>query len=345
MLSAIIVDLDQIFNSLCLLREKLAELLPAHLQPNLIVCYSAGGVIERPHLIWLLPPGSEVWNDLSDPRCKEKHIQLYHQTHRALICRLLPIGADPGQTANPYKCKNPLSPFWSTFVLNERWNTLKEILAPLVKVGEEQLFAEAAAQHNGCEYQQSMNLWRMVGNITREICRQGRNLGDDDPEYAAVLEKKDAAALETLIKRRTVERLCEIWDEVDDDVLRIVGKRSPFAAKAAIKSEKTVCRGRDAAAIKFLEGKEGVKLTVKERRQWAQRLTNRCMRESIVDAIARAIAAAIAAGEDCNARGFRAKIAARVASAGACGQSTVFKPDVWEKAVSESAKFSHGVDI
>jgi hypothetical protein len=56
----IVADLDKNFSSLRALRRELMRVLGPGLMPTLIVyALTADGEIERPHLIWILPPCSE----------------------------------------------------------------------------------------------------------------------------------------------------------------------------------------------------------------------------------------------------------------------------------------------
>lgn len=105
----LVVELDDNFPGLKTLRRELMRLLGPALMPTLIV-YSKGpnGEIERPHLLWILPPRSEVG---ICGKSKGAPIRTFNMVQKAIINALIEIGADPDHE-NLAKFKNPLTPNW-----------------------------------------------------------------------------------------------------------------------------------------------------------------------------------------------------------------------------------------
>ena len=85
--------------------------------------------VVRPHLWWLLPPGSEVWNDPSDPRCRMDIVNKYRAVVRGCAKALIDLGCDVSATSLPTKGKSPLAPAtrnaffnWSCFPNLTEWS-------------------------------------------------------------------------------------------------------------------------------------------------------------------------------------------------------------------------------
>lgn len=115
------VDLDRDFASWEYLKWEL-EQLPLPCLPHAVVAYECPktGRIERPHLWYVLPYGSEVWWSPNDPRCRKPIMRLWRGVLAGVCKVLMALGADPGGLANPLKGKNPLSPYWATQVWNDK---------------------------------------------------------------------------------------------------------------------------------------------------------------------------------------------------------------------------------
>ncbi|WP_374650270.1 hypothetical protein [Dongia sp.] len=77
---------------------------------------SADGRIHKPHLITLLPVGNGV---RTDEKANWRPIALLDAVSRALCHATLSMNSDPGGMSNPLRVKNPLSPHWTTVILNE----------------------------------------------------------------------------------------------------------------------------------------------------------------------------------------------------------------------------------
>jgi hypothetical protein len=114
------IDLDFTFRGWDTLRYEIEQMsLPC--LPHVVVGHELpDGSLERPHLLYLLPFGSEVWFDPEDPRCRRDIMSLWRGVHAGITKEFLSLGADPGALSNPMRIKNPLSPFWDIQVWNER---------------------------------------------------------------------------------------------------------------------------------------------------------------------------------------------------------------------------------
>jgi hypothetical protein len=97
-------------------------------RPHVVVGHEdESGRLIHPHLWWWLPEDSEVWDDLSDKRCKKECITLFDSVVNGCYLELRDLGADAGGLANVLDGKNPLSPQWSFEVWNETiFPSLKE---------------------------------------------------------------------------------------------------------------------------------------------------------------------------------------------------------------------------
>ncbi len=69
------------------------------------------GTYRRPHLIFLLPPGSAVWAAVEDSRCRADILNMFHGVYRGLVNALLELGADPGAPATTMRMKIPFPRF------------------------------------------------------------------------------------------------------------------------------------------------------------------------------------------------------------------------------------------
>jgi hypothetical protein len=153
MLGLMCVDLDGSFESEADLRRQLARYLTPAQMPSMAVgtWNKDTGRFENPHLIWIL--NDPVLNAMRHKHtstvetlgpvvvkservvytgskgCRPGPIRTYHAVQRGLVHLLLPLGADAG-CFNIYKIKNPLSPYWSTILLNEKnYHDLKPFFA------------------------------------------------------------------------------------------------------------------------------------------------------------------------------------------------------------------------
>lgn len=116
------VDIDAVFRDMDHLRACLREAgLPDSHHPTLVVCDrdTPDGSIRKPHLWWQLPPGSEVWHDRTDSRCRRGPVELLKSVIAEVTERLVPYGADLGGLSNPHHGKLVTSPFWRVEVMND----------------------------------------------------------------------------------------------------------------------------------------------------------------------------------------------------------------------------------
>ena len=127
-LGAMRIDMDRNFGSFEHLEDELRS-VPLPCLPHLIIgtVDHETRALTRPHLILLLPPDAQVWNDVDDPRCRQRPVRLYHAVHSGITRKLVEIGADIGGLANPLKIKSPFSPMWTTKISNsDTFPTLRE---------------------------------------------------------------------------------------------------------------------------------------------------------------------------------------------------------------------------
>ena len=265
---AIVVELDSVWKSAGQLRAKLLEILPPHMMPSLIVGrYSRDFLFCRPHLIWLLKPGSEVWTDLftewtdddgvvhhlGDKRCKKRPLNFFRAIQRGLTALLLPIGADPA-CHNIWKPKNPLSPFWTTVVANDDyWPVLKDFLAIpgfRLEVDEHALAEKAAAMRAeavGGTPSASNAAWRAVGNVLEPLVRQA--FAGGDPSF---MEAGKSIDMLTAWLDQRVRPVVEAELGCSDALDRVLTGRCAFAARYCRRKagkRRKLNRGRDRDAF------------------------------------------------------------------------------------------------
>lgn len=153
-MAALRVDCDGIFHTpeacLFLLTEAVRDgRIPC--LPHIVVGdLLDNGHFAKPHFIWMLPQGAAVWRS-DDKRCRQQPIQFFDAVARGLAAALLDIGADPCAPTMTGRMKNPLSPFWHTFMPNsDIWPTLSEY-AEYVDTGISRsvLVRKAAAVQSG----------------------------------------------------------------------------------------------------------------------------------------------------------------------------------------------------
>lgn len=124
-------DIDRCWNTLEEMRRDLLMTLGSLLFPTLIVYrLNKLGQIENPHLIWILPPGSEVG---VGGKSKQAPIKLFNVVQQALVSALIGLGADAGHT-NISKTKNPLDAHFSVACC-ENFPTLGDFIAGLPTIG------------------------------------------------------------------------------------------------------------------------------------------------------------------------------------------------------------------
>jgi hypothetical protein len=284
-LGAIIVDLDRSYASEYDLKETLAKLLPAGIQPNI----GAGkilnnGTLVRPHLLFLLPPGFEVWTN--NPQA----VEFYHSIHRRLIRALIPAGADPNQIANPYKFKNPLSEEWDCVILSEKWHTLSEFHKALPRdISEGQLRREAAEYAGLFDLKGSMGYWNTIGRLATKVLTDARKRRD--PDYMTA-----GANLGSWLRQAVTDVVTDRLGAPTDKERDIIARRTEFSARRWKVDYSACARGRDAAEIAKVTG--GQVCDPKTAQRVAQRVTVEERHEAIVEAVARAMLEVTPQGAD-----------------------------------------------
>ncbi len=183
------IDLDTNWPSLEALWAALKRKL-GNAMPNLIVYrLSKDGEIERPHLIWILPPGSEVG---VCGKSRSAPIRTYNAVQRALASHLIDMGADAGHRNG--KTKNPLAAYWSVACNDDRFCTLKEIAAalPTFSTNEKEMKRRQAKFQNvdPADVSSSMRDWNESLRIMNfEISRAFRA---HCPEFTAARGSREA---------------------------------------------------------------------------------------------------------------------------------------------------------
>jgi hypothetical protein len=142
----IVVDLDRTWPTLKALRADLVRVLGLKLLPTLIVYrLNANGHIEKPHLLWILPPGSEVGicgNSKPGP------VRTFNMVQQSVVSALIELGADTGHE-NTGKHKNPLAPRFSV-ACTENFPDLRDFIAnlPTVSTNKKEMRRRKAKHDN-----------------------------------------------------------------------------------------------------------------------------------------------------------------------------------------------------
>lgn len=193
------VDLDVTFRSWETLRFEVEQLdLPC--LPHCIVGHELpDGSIERPHLLFLLPFGSEVWFDPDDARCRRDIMSLWRGVHAGITKAFLSLGADPGALANPMRIKNPMSPFWEFQIWNEsKFPDLSEWAGWVdTSTSRDAMIRESAKELSKLDGAASNSLFTMLQRRAFDVLRQmraanegiytGSMLSDDRDKLAEAL--------------------------------------------------------------------------------------------------------------------------------------------------------------
>jgi hypothetical protein len=209
----IAVDLDTVWPDLKTLRKALRKALGPHLFPNIIVYrLNAKGEIENPHLIWILPPGSEVG---VCGKSRSRPIRTYNMVQRALVSHLIPLGADAGYL-NVGKTKNPLSPYWSIACSDESFCTLEDFIErlPTVNTNEKEM-RRRMAKVRGVKVEDlkgSMPDWKALTDIFQQEYTAGFRSRCEEFKAARESESAFRAWAE---KHVTPRALSEIADNFD----------------------------------------------------------------------------------------------------------------------------------
>jgi hypothetical protein len=122
-LSVIRIDLDMVWSDVYAFRDDVRQLVGSKLPhaPHLVVGDELpDGRFEHPHLYFFLPPGSQVWNAPEDPRCNRRLIDFFKGVSYGIVDALRSLRADPNAPVLTMRGKNPLSPLWTSFCMEEQ---------------------------------------------------------------------------------------------------------------------------------------------------------------------------------------------------------------------------------
>ena len=189
------IDIDSTFNSIGDLKSCISHAdVP---MPHVVVSQiSVDGKISKPHLWYLLHPNDAVWADRTDKRVRRKPLKLLYAIQRAITDALVPFGADPGGSQNPFHGKNPLSPWWQTHVTNDEFLDLKGYEDQLHIVPAESLEVrcrKAAQIASGLDMDESN---RIFNNSRKAAFTSIFNLKKQSPsEYNELLNNRDTLTL------------------------------------------------------------------------------------------------------------------------------------------------------
>ncbi|WP_339037516.1 replication initiation protein [Bradyrhizobium symbiodeficiens] len=223
----IAVDLDNVWPDLASMRRELLKALGSQLFPNIIVYrLNAAGEVENPHLIWMLPPGSEVG---VCGKSRSRPVRTYNMVQRALTSHLIPLGADAGYL-NVGKVKNPLSPYWSIACSDENFCTLQDFIdhLPTVSTNEKEM-RRRAAKLRGCAVEDlpiSKRDYHVVNDVFRAAiaagfrskCAEFKAARESETAFRAWAEKhvvpRVLAVADTFEIRRILKRQID-WRSVN----------------------------------------------------------------------------------------------------------------------------------
>ncbi|KQS74306.1 hypothetical protein ASG25_21150 [Rhizobium sp. Leaf384] len=119
-LSFVRLDCDTVFTStaacVAVLQSKVDAGEIPHL-PHIIVGDTLDdGCFATPHFIFMLQ--DSVWNDKLDERCRSSPVKLFEAVYGGFVNALIDIGVDPCAPSKTARCKNPVSPIWTTLTPN-----------------------------------------------------------------------------------------------------------------------------------------------------------------------------------------------------------------------------------
>ncbi|MDT4740253.1 hypothetical protein [Bradyrhizobium sp. WYCCWR 12699] len=219
----IVADLDRNFTSLRVLRRELMRVLGPALMPTLIVySLTAEGEIEGPHLIWILPPNSEVG---ICGQSKAAPIRTFEMVQQAVVSALIELGADCGHE-NTGKIKNPLSPKWHV-ACEETFPDLADFIRelPTVATNKREMRRRQARLQNKTveEMSESQHRFQVSKDIFLDVRAKARKA--NDRAY------KDSLATPTLhaqwLKRHATPRVIQALGDTKE-VRRLLAQHIEF---------------------------------------------------------------------------------------------------------------------
>lgn len=240
------VDLDETFNTLADLRAKLIEHLGVALLPTIIIYrLDWAGRIERPHLLWILPPGSEVG---VGGKSRGAPIRTHRMVQQALVSALIDLGGDAGHL-NTGKTKNPLSEYWSLACL-ESFPDLRDFIAhlPTVVTDEKEMRRRQRKVRNVAEGEQSESNAKY--NVIKTAIKQAITTGfrTHDAAFLAALPLESSTAFGEWLKGKILPEVRQALgvadgDDLPDDVARLLHKQIRWR-----------CRNRPSVKTRYYDG-------------------------------------------------------------------------------------------
>jgi hypothetical protein len=171
--------------------------------PNLIVYrWSEDGTeLESPHLLWPLPPGSEVG---TNGKNREAPRFLFNNIQRRLVSLLIPLGADIGHH-NP-KVKNSLSPYWSILIDDSYFVDLTQWKAFLPKSNEEEMRHRAAIHQETSDgdLNESNRTWNSIVTLIRAAIKKAT--AEKSPAHAAAMAPSNVLRLAAVCRHGRRDR-------------------------------------------------------------------------------------------------------------------------------------------
>ncbi len=240
------LDLDLTFRSWKALRFEVSE-LPLPCLPHAAIGFELpDGRVERPHLLYLLPYGSEVWFAPEDERCRRDIMGLWRGVHAGMVKTFLPLGADPGGLANPMRIKNPLSPFWTVKLWNEGvFPDLAEWAGWVdTATTRDAMIRESAAALSGAGRRASNVLFTTLQEWSYAALREMHR--EQDADYGAAILAKDRDRLAELLFDRLVagaSKLAEQPKQAQAILYRVVTYAADHWDPARVTRDRTRDRG------------------------------------------------------------------------------------------------------
>ncbi len=182
-LSFIRLDCDAVFRSadacVAALSDKVRDGAIPHLPHILVGDTLDDGTFANPHFIFMLR--DSVWRDEDDTRCRQGPIRLYEAVYRGLASALLDIGVDPSAPGMTARCKNPISPVWTTITYNsEHFLSLEHYAGVLdITTSRQELVRRSAEIQSGLEKGPSNELFNALTDHCAKTLKAWYMASDD----------------------------------------------------------------------------------------------------------------------------------------------------------------------
>jgi hypothetical protein len=226
-LGALRIDCDGVFRSPDHVLYELEQLVKSGKLPCLphIVVGDLldDGTFGRPHFIFMLPPGSAVWNS-DDQRCRPQIIKLFKSVYCGLCNALLEIGADPAAPVTTMRMKNPLSPYWHTLTPNmNHMPTLSDYIDWVdTKIDQQKLVRKSAAIQSDMDIVPSNQLFNSLRDHAIKLLSDWHF--QSDPRMSG---SKVALADYLYL---ALEKIADASGEEDQGLAIVIGKVSDYLA-------------------------------------------------------------------------------------------------------------------